>query len=77
VAVLDNGAVAGGMTQRTTAHISNMLDDRYFEVEKLHGREGSAAISPASTATCSSPRATAGRRSSASSTRRGAPGCAR
>jgi len=40
VAVLDDGPVGGGMTQMTTAHIANMLDDRYFEVEKLHGREG-------------------------------------
>src|SRR5688572_7308852 len=39
VAVLDDGPVAGGMTQATTAHITNMLDDRYFEVEKVHGRE--------------------------------------
>ena len=37
--MLDDGPVAGGMTQATTAHITNMLDDRYFEVEKLHGRE--------------------------------------
>lgn len=40
VAVLDDGPVGGGMTQMSTAHIANMLDDRYFEVEKLHGREG-------------------------------------
>ena len=40
VIVLDDGPVAGGMTQATTAHITNMHDDRYFEVEKLHGREG-------------------------------------
>jgi len=40
VLVLDDGPVAGGMTTATTAHITNMHDDRYFEVEKLHGREG-------------------------------------
>jgi glycine/D-amino acid oxidase-like deaminating enzyme/nitrite reductase/ring-hydroxylating ferredoxin subunit len=40
VVVLDDGPVAGGMTMATTAHITNMHDDRYFEVEKLHGREG-------------------------------------
>ncbi|MGQ0543935.1 MAG: FAD-dependent oxidoreductase [Betaproteobacteria bacterium] len=39
VAVLDDGPLAGGMTQMTTAHLTNMLDDRYFELEKLHGRE--------------------------------------
>jgi glycine/D-amino acid oxidase-like deaminating enzyme/nitrite reductase/ring-hydroxylating ferredoxin subunit len=40
VAVIDDGPVAGGITQMTTAHLSNALDDRYFELEKLHGREG-------------------------------------
>jgi glycine/D-amino acid oxidase-like deaminating enzyme/nitrite reductase/ring-hydroxylating ferredoxin subunit len=40
VAVIDDGPVAGGMTQMTTAHIASMLDDRYFELQKLHGREG-------------------------------------
>ena len=40
VAVLDDGPVAGGMTQMTTAHLSNEIDDRYFELEKLHGRQG-------------------------------------
>jgi glycine/D-amino acid oxidase-like deaminating enzyme/nitrite reductase/ring-hydroxylating ferredoxin subunit len=39
VAVLDDGPVGGGMTQMTTAHITNQLDDRYFELEKLRGRE--------------------------------------
>ena len=40
VVVLDDGALAGGQSQRTTAHLSNALDDRYFEVEKVHGAEG-------------------------------------
>src|SRR6185503_122815 len=40
VAVLDDGPVGGGMTQMTTGHLVNQFDDRYFEVEKLHGREG-------------------------------------
>jgi glycine/D-amino acid oxidase-like deaminating enzyme/nitrite reductase/ring-hydroxylating ferredoxin subunit len=50
VAVLDDGPVAGGMTQMTTAHITNMLDDRYFEVEKLHGREGARLAADSHTA---------------------------
>ena len=41
VVLLDDGPVAGGQSQRTTAHLSNALDDRYFEVEKIHGEEGS------------------------------------
>jgi glycine/D-amino acid oxidase-like deaminating enzyme/nitrite reductase/ring-hydroxylating ferredoxin subunit len=39
VTVIDDKPVAGGMTQMTTAHLTNQLDDRYFELEKLHGRE--------------------------------------
>src|SRR5262245_47349243 len=50
VAVIEDGALASGMTQRTTAHISNMLDDRYFEVERLHGREGARLAADSHTA---------------------------
>ncbi len=50
VAVLDDGPIAGGMTQMTTAHITNMLDDRYFDVEKLHGAEGSRLAADSHTA---------------------------
>ncbi|TMH62422.1 MAG: FAD-dependent oxidoreductase [Betaproteobacteria bacterium] len=39
VAVLDDGALASGMTRMTTGHLTNMLDDRYFELEKLHGKD--------------------------------------
>lgn len=41
VIVLDDGAVGGSMTGRTTAHLVNALDDRYFELERLHGETGS------------------------------------
>ncbi|HKY28543.1 MAG TPA: FAD-dependent oxidoreductase [Pyrinomonadaceae bacterium] len=40
VIVLDDGPVGGGMTGRTTAHLVTALDDRYFELERLHGEEG-------------------------------------
>src|SRR3954453_20866180 len=40
VMVLDDGPVAGGETGRTTAHLSNALDDRYMQLEKLHGERG-------------------------------------
>ncbi len=40
VVVLDDGPIGGGMTARTTAHLSYALDDRYFELERLHGEEG-------------------------------------
>ena len=50
VVVLDDGPVAGGMTQMTTAHLTNQLDDRYFELEKLHGREGARLAADSHTA---------------------------
>jgi glycine/D-amino acid oxidase-like deaminating enzyme/nitrite reductase/ring-hydroxylating ferredoxin subunit len=40
VIVLDDGPLAGGETERTTAHLSNALDDRYYFLEKKHGAEG-------------------------------------
>jgi glycine/D-amino acid oxidase-like deaminating enzyme/nitrite reductase/ring-hydroxylating ferredoxin subunit len=40
VIVLDDGPVGGGETGRTTAHLSFALDDRFFELERLHGEEG-------------------------------------
>ena len=40
VVVLDDGPIGGGMTARTTAHLSNAIDDRYIEIERLHGNEG-------------------------------------
>jgi glycine/D-amino acid oxidase-like deaminating enzyme/nitrite reductase/ring-hydroxylating ferredoxin subunit len=40
VVVLDDGAIGGGMTARTTAHLSCAIDDRYFELERLHGQKG-------------------------------------
>src|SRR5438105_2548477 len=50
VAVLDDGPLAGGMTRMTTGHLTNMHDDRYFEVEKLHGREGARLAAESHTA---------------------------
>jgi glycine/D-amino acid oxidase-like deaminating enzyme len=32
VVVLDDGPIGGGETSRTTAHLANALDDRYFEL---------------------------------------------
>jgi hypothetical protein len=37
VVILDDGELAGGMTSATTAHLTNALDDRYFEMERLTG----------------------------------------
>ncbi|MFL5479169.1 MAG: FAD-dependent oxidoreductase [Gemmatimonadaceae bacterium] len=40
VVVIDDGPIGGGETGRTTAHLTAALDDRYYEIEKLHGEEG-------------------------------------
>jgi glycine/D-amino acid oxidase-like deaminating enzyme/nitrite reductase/ring-hydroxylating ferredoxin subunit len=47
VAVVDDGSIGSGETGRTTAHITAALDDRYYEIEKLHGKKG-ASIAAAS-----------------------------
>jgi glycine/D-amino acid oxidase-like deaminating enzyme/nitrite reductase/ring-hydroxylating ferredoxin subunit len=40
VVVLDDGPVAGGETCRTTAHLVNALDDRYYVLERHFGERG-------------------------------------
>ena len=40
VLVIDDGPVGGGATGRTTAHLASALDDRYYVLEQLHGKEG-------------------------------------
>jgi glycine/D-amino acid oxidase-like deaminating enzyme/nitrite reductase/ring-hydroxylating ferredoxin subunit len=41
VIVLDDGPTAGGETCRTTAHLVTALDDRFYHLEELHGRDRS------------------------------------
>jgi glycine/D-amino acid oxidase-like deaminating enzyme/nitrite reductase/ring-hydroxylating ferredoxin subunit len=40
VIVLDDGPIAGGETARSTAHVSNALDDHYYWLESRHGADG-------------------------------------
>src|SRR5664279_2339058 len=40
VIVLDDGPIVSGETERTTAHLATVLDDRFFELERLHGADG-------------------------------------
>ena len=40
VVVLDDSPLAAGETSRTTAHLSNEIDDSYSEIERLHGQNG-------------------------------------
>ncbi|MET0645991.1 MAG: FAD-dependent oxidoreductase [Pyrinomonadaceae bacterium] len=50
VVVIDDGAVAGGETARTTAHLVNALDDRYYDLERLHGERGARLAAESHTA---------------------------
>lgn len=40
VCLLESGELAGGQSGRTTAHFSNALDDRFYNLEMYHGEEG-------------------------------------
>src|SRR5688572_3117276 len=40
VVVLDEGSGVGRESTRTTAHLTHALDDRYFEIERIHGPMG-------------------------------------
>jgi len=40
VVVLDDGPIGGGETGRTTAHLSNAFDDRYFRKSEVHCSKG-------------------------------------
>lgn len=50
VVLLDAVGIGGGQTERTTAHLSNAIDDRYFEIERLHGTEGARFAAQSHTA---------------------------
>lgn len=50
VVVLDDGPLGGGETLRTTAHLVNALDDRYFELERIHGEKGARLAAASHTA---------------------------
>jgi glycine/D-amino acid oxidase-like deaminating enzyme len=40
VVVLDRGAIAGGMTARTSAHLTSMSDDTFKKLNDMRGVEG-------------------------------------
>ena len=53
VVVLDDGLIGGGETGRTTAHLSNALDDPYDELERLFGIRGAQLAAESHTAAIS------------------------
>lgn len=50
VVVVDDGTVGGGETCHTTAHLTNVIDDRYYEIERLHGEEDARLAGESQTA---------------------------
>jgi glycine/D-amino acid oxidase-like deaminating enzyme/nitrite reductase/ring-hydroxylating ferredoxin subunit len=40
VVILDDGPMASGMTQVTTAHLTDAIDNRFMNIEKWHGERG-------------------------------------
>ena len=50
VIVVDDGPIGGGQTAHTTAHLSNVIDDRYSNIESMHGKEGSRLAAASHTA---------------------------
>lgn len=50
VIVVDKGPIGGGETARTTAHLSNAIDARYAEIERLHGEHGALLAAESHTA---------------------------
>jgi glycine/D-amino acid oxidase-like deaminating enzyme/nitrite reductase/ring-hydroxylating ferredoxin subunit len=44
VVLLEDGELGSGMTQLTSAHLANVLDDRFARLEYLHGREGTQLV---------------------------------
>jgi len=50
VIVIDDGPVGSGQTQKTTAHLSNAIDDRYTVLEGIRGEEISRVAAESHTA---------------------------
>jgi glycine/D-amino acid oxidase-like deaminating enzyme/nitrite reductase/ring-hydroxylating ferredoxin subunit len=50
VVILDDGPLASGMTQVTTAHLSDAIDDRFTNIERWHGERGSFLAAESHTA---------------------------
>ena len=50
VILFEDGYICSGETGRTTAHITHALDDRYYNLEKLHGEKGAYLAAESHTA---------------------------
>jgi glycine/D-amino acid oxidase-like deaminating enzyme/nitrite reductase/ring-hydroxylating ferredoxin subunit len=50
IVLVEDGFIGSGESGRTTAHLTAALDDRYYEIEKAFGREGSGKAAESHTA---------------------------
>src|SRR4029078_6100496 len=50
VIVLEDGFIGSGETGRTTAHLSNVIDDPYTEIERVKGERGAPLAAESHTA---------------------------
>src|ERR1043165_9723036 len=50
VVLVEDGLIGSGETGRTTAHLTCALDDRYYELEKVFGEDGSKKAAQSHTA---------------------------
>lgn len=50
VVLVEDGYIGSGETGRTTAHIVNCIDDRYYELQKTYKHKGAALIAQSHTA---------------------------
>jgi glycine/D-amino acid oxidase-like deaminating enzyme len=50
VVVLDKGQIGSGETAYTTAHLSNVIDSGYLEIERMHGAKGARLVAQSHTA---------------------------
>lgn len=50
VALIEDGDLCSGETGRTTAHITSALDDRYYNIERVHGKRGAMLAAESHTA---------------------------
>lgn len=44
VAVLDDSAIGGGATSRTSGHLASAVDDRYHRLERTHGADAARLV---------------------------------
>ncbi len=50
ITLIDDGSIVSGQTLCTTAHVSNVPDGRYAQIERQHGADGARAVADALTA---------------------------